>query len=183
MTPPNASRSRRGRSSPASRRAAFINDLPSIDDATAQKLAERLSERADGEVTAEQVKAAGTIQDLSTVVRDLMDAGEVDGFVRTIRARPEGSTRIPVFVFHPAGGSTVVYEPLLKRLPPDTPMYGFERVEGSVEERAAEYLPKLAGDPGRRPLHPGRLVAGWRSGLRLRDRAQAVPAPTCASSG
>ena len=37
----------------------------------------------------------------------------------------------------------VVYEPLLKRLPADTPMYGFERVEGSVEERAAEYLPKL----------------------------------------
>ncbi|WP_111511995.1 polyketide synthase Pks13 [Mycobacterium kyogaense] len=141
----------------------IFNDLPSIDDATAQKLAERLSERADGEVTAEQVKAAGTIQDLSTVVRDLMDAGEVDGFVRTIRARPEGSTRIPVFVFHPAGGSTVVYEPLLKRLPPDTPMYGFERVEGSVEERAAEYLPKLREIQGDGPY----ILVGWSLGGAL----------------
>ena len=141
----------------------IFNELPSIDDATAQKLAERLSERADGEVTAEQVKAAGTIQDLSTVVRDLMDAGEVDGFVRTIRARPEGSKRIPVFVFHPAGGSTVVYEPLLKRLPPDTPMYGFERVEGSVEERAAEYLPKLREIQGDGPY----ILVGWSLGGAL----------------
>ncbi|TRW88885.1 type I polyketide synthase [Mycolicibacterium sp. 018/SC-01/001] len=141
----------------------IFNELPSIDDATAQKLAERLSERADGEVTAEQVKAAATIQDLSTVVRDLMDAGEVDGFVRTIRARPEGSTRIPVFVFHPAGGSTVVYEPLLKRLPPDTPMYGFERVEGSVEERAAEYLPKLREIQGDGPY----ILVGWSLGGAL----------------
>ncbi|RZT24980.1 polyketide synthase 13 [Mycobacterium sp. BK558] len=141
----------------------IFNDLPSIDDATAQKMADRLSERADGVVTAEQVKAAGTIQDLSTVVRDLMDAGEVDGFVRTIRPRPEGSTRIPVFVFHPAGGSTVVYEPLLKRLPPDTPMYGFERVEGSVEERAAEYLPKLREIQGDGPY----ILVGWSLGGAL----------------
>ncbi|KRE26959.1 polyketide synthase [Mycobacterium sp. Soil538] len=141
----------------------IFNELPSIDDATAQKMAERLSERADGVVTAEQIKAAGTIQDLSSVVRDLMDAGEVDGFVRTIRARPVGSTRIPVFVFHPAGGSTVVYEPLLKRLPPDTPMYGFERVEGSVEERAAEYLPKLREIQGDGPY----ILVGWSLGGAL----------------
>ena len=141
----------------------IFNELPSIDDATAQKMADRLSERADGVVTAEQVTAAATIQDLSTVVRDLMDAGEVDGFVRTIRARPEGSTRIPVFVFHPAGGSTVVYEPLLKRLPPDTPMYGIERVEGSVEERAAEYLPKLREIQGDGPY----ILVGWSLGGAL----------------
>ncbi|WP_137145033.1 polyketide synthase Pks13 [Mycolicibacterium sp. CR10] len=141
----------------------IFNELPSIDDAVAQKLAERLSERADGTVTAEQVAAAGTIQDLATVVRDLMDAGELDGFVRTIRARPEGSTRIPVFVFHPAGGSTVVYEPLLKRLPPDTPMYGFERVEGSVEERAAQYLPRLREIQGDGPY----ILVGWSLGGAL----------------
>lgn len=140
-----------------------FNELPSIDDATAEKMAQRLSERADGTITAEQVKAAATIQDLAVVVRDEMDAGVVDGFVRTIRARPEGSTRIPVFVFHPAGGSTVVYEPLLKRLPVDTPMYGFERVEGSVEERAAEYLPKLREIQGDGPY----ILVGWSLGGAL----------------
>ena len=88
-----------------------------------------------------------------------------------------------MFVFHPAGGSTVVYEPLLKRLPPDTPMYGIERVEGSIEERAAEYVPKLLEMRWQRPVHPGRLVAGRRAGLRVRDRAASAQAPTCGSSG
>ncbi len=37
----------------------------------------------------------------------------------------------------------MVYEPLLKRLPAGTPMYGLERVEGTIEERAAQYVPKL----------------------------------------
>lgn len=141
----------------------IFNELPSISDDVAEKLAARLSERADGPVTAEQVTSARTIQDLSTMVRDLMDAGELDGFVRTIRAKPEGSTRPPVFVFHPAGGSTVVYEPLLKRLPGDTPMYGLERVEGSVEERAAEYLPKLREIQGDGPY----ILVGWSLGGAL----------------
>ncbi len=66
----------------------------------------------------------------------------------------------PVFVFHAAGGSTVVYEPLLKRLPADTPMYGFERVEGTVEERAAQYLPKLRELGGDGPF----ILAGWSLG-------------------
>ncbi|WP_139808795.1 thioesterase domain-containing protein, partial [Mycobacterium avium] len=77
--------------------------------------------------------------------------------------RPEGSTKIPVFVFHPAGGSTVVYEPLLKRLPPDTPMYGFERVEGSVQERAAQYVPKLLELNGDNPF----VLVGWSLGGAL----------------
>ena len=141
----------------------IFNELPAVDDATAEKMAQRLSERADGTITAEQVKAAANIQDLSVVVRDELDAGQLDGFVRIIRARPEGSTRIPVFVFHPAGGSTVVYEPLLKRLPADTPMYGFERVEGSVEERAAEYLPKLRELQGDGPY----VLVGWSLGGAL----------------
>ncbi|WP_370332856.1 polyketide synthase Pks13 [Mycolicibacterium hippocampi] len=140
-----------------------FNELPSIDDDVAEKIAARLSERAEGTITAEQVAAARTIQDLSTVVRDEMDAGELDGFVRTIRARPEGSNRVPVFVFHPAGGSTVVYEPLLKRLPAGTPMYGIERVEGSIEERAAEYLPKLREIQGDGPY----ILVGWSLGGAL----------------
>jgi polyketide synthase 13 len=89
-----------------------------------------------------------------------LESGELDGFVRTLRARPEGSAKVPVFVFHPAGGSTVVYEPLLKRLPADTPMYGLERVEGSIEERAAQYVPKLLEMGGNGPF----ILAGWSLG-------------------
>ncbi|EUA68361.1 thioesterase domain protein [Mycobacterium xenopi 4042] len=96
-------------------------------------------------------------------VREHLEAGQVDGFVRTLRARPEGSSRVPVFVFHPAGGSTVVYEPLLNRLPADTPMYGFERVEGSIEERAMRYVPRLVQMQGDGPF----VLAGWSLGGAL----------------
>jgi polyketide synthase 13 len=141
----------------------IFNELPAIDDDTAATMAERLSERVEGTITAEDVKTAPTIEALATIVRGHLEAGELDGFVRTIRAREEGSNKVPVFVFHPAGGSTVVYEPLLKRLPPDTPMYGIERVEGSVEERAREYVPKLRELQGNGPF----ILAGWSLGGAL----------------
>lgn len=138
----------------------IFNELPKIDDETATKIAARLTERCEGTITIEDVQTATTIEQLASTVREHLEAGELDGFVRTIRARKEGSEKIPVFVFHPAGGSTVVYEPLLKRLPADTPMYGFERVEGSIEERAAEYVPKLMEMQGKGPY----ILAGWSLG-------------------
>lgn len=139
----------------------IFNELPTVDDDTAAKIAERLTERVDeGTVTADHVRGARTIEELSTTVRDYLEGGKVDGFVRTLRAPQEGSNDIPVFVFHAAGGSTVVYEPLLKRLPATTPMYGIERVEGSIEERASEYVPKLLEINGDRPF----VLAGWSLG-------------------
>ncbi|HME78409.1 MAG TPA: polyketide synthase Pks13 [Mycobacterium sp.] len=141
----------------------IFNELPKLDDAAAAKMAERLSERAEGEITSADVQAATTVEELATTVREYLEAGQIDGFVRTIRARPEGSTKPPVFVFHAAGGSTVVYEPLLSRLPPDTPMYGFERVEGTIEERAAQYVPKLRELQGDGPF----ILAGWSLGGAL----------------
>ena len=69
--PPNGSRSRRGRSSPASRRAASSTRCPTLDDETAEKMAQRLSERAEGTITAEDVKNSPTIEALATIVREL----------------------------------------------------------------------------------------------------------------
>src|SRR3954469_23318199 len=137
----------------------IFNALPKVDDETAEKIAQRLTERAEGTITADDVKNSPTIEALATIVREHLEAGDLDGFVRVLRAPKEGSKAVPVFVFHPAGGSTVVYEPLLNRLPADTPMYGIERVEGSVEERAAEYVPKLL------EMHDGAFIlAGWSLG-------------------
>jgi polyketide synthase 13 len=138
----------------------IFNALPKLDGDTAAKMAQRLSERADGPITTEDVLTSANIEALADKVRSYLEAGVIDGFVRTLRARPEGSSRAPVFVFHPAGGSTVVYEPLLNRLPADTPMYGFERVEGSIEERATEYVPKLIEMQGDGPY----ILAGWSLG-------------------
>jgi polyketide synthase 13 len=138
----------------------IFNPLPKLDGDAAIKMAQRLSERAEGPITAEDVLTSENIEALADKVRDYLEAGQIDGFVRTLRARPEGSSKVPVFVFHPAGGSTVVYEPLLNRLPADIPMYGFERVEGSIEERAAAYVPKLIEMQGDGPY----ILAGWSLG-------------------
>ena len=118
---------------------------------------------AAGTITVEQVKSATTIEELATDVREYLEAGELEGFVRTLRAPTDGVDRVPVFVFHPAGGSTVVYEPLIKRLPADNPVYGLERVEGSIEERAQQYVPKLLEIGGNGPF----VLAGWSLGGAL----------------
>jgi len=91
-----------GRSSPASHRAASSTTCPRLDDASATKMAERLSERAEGTITVDDVRAAETIEQLATTVREFLEAGQIDGFVRTLRPRLEGSTKPAVFVFHAA---------------------------------------------------------------------------------
>ncbi|GBG40878.1 polyketide synthase [Mycobacterium montefiorense] len=141
----------------------IFNPLPKLDDATAARMAQRLAERAEGPISAEDVLTSQTIEALAEKVRAYFEAGQIDGFVRTLRARPDDDSKVPVFVFHPAGGSTVVYEPLLNRLPADTPMYGFERVEGTVQERAAQYVPKLLEMNEGKPF----ILAGWSLGGAL----------------
>ncbi|ANW62334.1 polyketide synthase [Mycobacterium sp. djl-10] len=146
----------------------IFNELPQLDADTAAKLAQRLSERAEGTITAEDVTSAPNIEALATTVREFLEAGELDGFVRTLR-KAEGDDQVPVYVFHAAGGSTVVYEPLLNRLPASTPMIGLERVEGTIEERAAVYVPKLLELNGWVDGNKGKpfILAGWSLGGAL----------------
>ncbi|WP_246231181.1 polyketide synthase Pks13 [Mycolicibacterium sediminis] len=146
----------------------IFNPLPTLDDASAEKMAQRLTERAEGTITADDVRRAQTVEELASTVREFLEAGELDGFVRTIR-KAESDDQVPVYVFHAAGGSTVVYEPLLKRLPPGTPMIGLERVEGTIEERAAQYVPKLLELNGWIDGEKGKpfLLTGWSLGGAL----------------
>ncbi|WP_175648157.1 polyketide synthase Pks13 [Nocardia donostiensis] len=142
----------------------IFNTLPILDEDTAEKLAARLTDRVGAEITIDDVLDCETIEQLADIVRTLQDSGaDVDGFIRPLRARPEGSRAVPVFVFHPSGGNTLVYEPLLKRLPADTPMYGFERVDGSIEERARQYVPELRKIQGEGPY----VLYGWSLGAVL----------------
>ncbi|TSE00845.1 acyltransferase domain-containing protein [Skermania sp. ID1734] len=138
----------------------IFNTLPILEEDVAEKLAQRLSERTKGDITVDDVLDAETIEQLADTVRQHLEGAAIDGFVRTLRARPEGSTKTPVFVFHPAGGSTMAYEPLLKRLPDDVPMYGVERAEGSIEERARQYLEPLRAIQGDGPY----VLYGWSLG-------------------
>lgn len=142
----------------------IFNTLPILDEDTAEKLAARLTERVGAEISVDDVLDSESVEQLADVVRQLQDSGaDVDGFVRPLRPRAEGSNAVPVFVFHPAGGNTLVYEPLLRKLPADTPMYGFERIDGSIEERARLYAPELRKIQGDGPY----VLYGWSLGAVL----------------
>ncbi|WP_433592408.1 polyketide synthase Pks13 [Nocardia sp. CA-145437] len=139
----------------------IFNQLPAIDDDTLAKLVARLSERVKAEVDPELVKACKTIEDLSRVVVEYQGkSSDLDGFVRTLRAKEAGSDAVPVFVFHASGGNTLVYEPLLNRLPAGTPMFGLERVEGTIEERARQYIPEIRKKQPEGPY----IFYGWSLG-------------------
>ncbi|WP_448852618.1 polyketide synthase Pks13 [Corynebacterium sp. 335C] len=136
-----------------------VTQLPPIGGDLADRLAARLTERVGADVAASDVAACGTVEQLADLVRPLME-GEVDGSIRVLRERPEGSTRPAMFLFHAAGGTTAVYRPLVRRLPADIPVYGVERVEGDLADRVAGYLPdieRLAGDHGI-------ILGGWSFG-------------------
>ena len=134
--------------------------LPPIDEQTRVALAERLSTRSGGDITAEQVAGATTIAELADLLRPFTEVA-VEGNIRVLA---EGSSeRTPLFLFHAAGGSSFVYEPLVDRLGAGTPVYGVERVEGPLEERAESYLDRIREIAGGRPV----AVGGWSFGGAL----------------
>lgn len=142
--------------------AGVTSTLPSIDGNIAQQIAERLSERSGSDITVEQVAEAKTLEPLANAVREGLEA-EVEGNIRVLRPRPEASTRPSVFMFHPAGGSSVVYQPLMRRLPEDIPVFGVERLEGSLEERGAAYLEEIKKYSEGNPI----ILGGWSFGGAL----------------
>ncbi|MGO1962908.1 MULTISPECIES: polyketide synthase Pks13 [unclassified Corynebacterium] len=142
--------------------AGVTSALPQVDADTAAAIAARLSERSGAEISATQVAEAGTLEPLANLVRDVFETA-VDGNIRVLRARPEGSDSPAVFVFHPAGGSSVVYEPLTRRLPADVPVYGVERLEGTLDERADAYVADITELADGRPV----VLGGWSFGGAL----------------
>lgn len=142
--------------------AGVTSPLPQIGEEVAVQIAERLTERSGVEITPAQVHAADTLEPLANAVREGLET-EVEGNIRVLRERPEGSTAPAVFMFHPAGGSSVVYQPLMRRLPADVPVYGVERLEGTLEERAAAYLDEVAGYAQDYPV----ILGGWSFGGAL----------------
>ncbi len=152
-----------------------FNKLPVLDEATARKLTDRLNDRTGGDIDLEDVLASETIEELSEHVRKHMEsAADIDGFVRYLRVPDRNGQRqhsfdttagdpMPILVFHPAGGNTSAYEALLKRLPEEQPVVGFDRVEGTIEERVRQYLPKLREVQPHGPY----VLVGWSLGGAL----------------
>lgn len=142
--------------------AGVTSPLPGIPQDTATAIAARLTERCGMEVSVDCVQHAGTLEVLANTVREGLET-EVEGTIRVLRERPEGSTAPAVFLFHPAGGSSVVYQPLTRRLPEDVPVYGVERLEGTFAERAAVYVEDVVRQANGFPI----VLGGWSFGGAL----------------
>ena len=138
--------------------AGVTSALPQISKEQASEIAAHLTERSGIEVTADDVLGAETLEPLANLVREGLET-PVDGNIRVFR---DGDTN-PVFVFHPAGGSSSVYAPLARRLADNVPVYGVERLEGSLEERAAEYVNDITRIANGRKV----VLAGWSFGGAL----------------
>ncbi|OBA35146.1 polyketide synthase Pks13 [Gordonia sp. 852002-51296_SCH5728562-b] len=150
----------------------IFNKLPVLEEDVAQKLTDKLNERTGGDIDVEDILDSETIEEMSDYVRKFLDAAaDTDGFIRYLRLVPEGKKSydpsagdpVPALLFHPAGGNTSAYEALLKRLPEDQPVIGFDRVEGTIEERVAQYLPRLREVQPHGPY----VLIGWSLGGAL----------------
>ena len=141
--------------------AGVTSPLPEIARGQAEQIAAHLAERSGVEVTADDVLSAGTLEPLADTVREGLET-PVDGNVRVLRERTDETTP-SLFVFHPAGGSSVVYQPLTRRLPDNVPVYGLERLEGSLADRAAAYLADIERLSAGQPI----VLAGWSFGGAL----------------
>ena len=126
-----------------------------------------LSERLDDAPTVEQLIAHPTIASMADLVRGTYE----DNGGRLVRPLRESGSRPPLFVFHPAGGPTSVYRPLVQLLDPDQPVIGLERLDhlDSVEDKADEYVRHIREIA---PTGPYRLL-GWSFGGLLADAVAA----------
>ncbi|MGY6653504.1 SDR family NAD(P)-dependent oxidoreductase [Amycolatopsis sp. TRM77291] len=105
----------------------------------------------------ERLFATPTIAAMADLLRDDIE-GRGGCPVRQLR---EGGTD-PVFLFHPAGGPTSVYEGLVRLLPEGRAVYGLERIdeEDTVEAKAECYLELVREIQPRGPYRLG----GWSFG-------------------
>ncbi len=139
--------------------------LPPMSPGQSLDLATALGGRWDAGVDQGAVATAGSIAELADEVRPLLDATGhgVVHVLKTPVVAPGAAEPAPLFLFHPAGGSCSVYEPLIRLLPEDQPVYGVERVEAPIGERIETYLALIRQHGGAGPYR----LAGWSFGGAL----------------
>ncbi|MVZ99272.1 SDR family NAD(P)-dependent oxidoreductase [Actinomadura sp. LD22] len=93
------------------------------------------------EVTRGELFEVPTAENVAEVIR----AADEEAARQTVRPLKPTGDRRPIFIAHPAGGTTACYRQLIDLLGADQPVYGLERFEDapSVEERAARYVQHL----------------------------------------
>ncbi|MEV4255903.1 SDR family NAD(P)-dependent oxidoreductase, partial [Spirillospora sp. NPDC049652] len=137
--------------------ADFYADLGGTD-AQADEVVALLLRELGGETTRGELFATPTAEHVAEYVR----AADEEAARQIVRPLKASGTRRPVFIAHPAGGTTACYRQLVELLGDDQPVYGLERFDDapSVEERADRYVRHLVEA---QPEGAFRL-AGWSFG-------------------
>ncbi|WP_262401874.1 non-ribosomal peptide synthetase [Actinomadura sp. CNU-125] len=120
--------------------ADFFADLGGTD-AQADRLVATLVNELGTEATRGELLATPTAEHVAEFIR----AADEEAARQTVRPLKATGTRRPIFIAHPAGGTTACYRQLVELLGDDQPVYGLERFEDAppVEERAARYVRHL----------------------------------------
>ena len=107
------------------------------DRAAAERVRELLRARAEQPFDVETLFARPTIAAMADLVRPYYEVSASP--LRVLRA--QGSRR-PIFLAHPAGGPSSVYQELVGLIHPDQPAYGLERIDElvTIESKAARYI-------------------------------------------
>ncbi|MEO3823189.1 SDR family NAD(P)-dependent oxidoreductase [Actinomadura sp. B10D3] len=135
--------------------ADFFRDLGGQDH-QADRIVALVAKELGGDVTRGELFAVPTAENVAEYIR----AADEEAARQTVRAlkafsggrggssphndSPSGERR-PLFIAHPAGGTTACYRQLVDLLGDDQPVYGLERFEDAppVEERATRYVRHL----------------------------------------
>jgi phthiocerol/phenolphthiocerol synthesis type-I polyketide synthase D len=128
------------------------------DDIAERLVYKAICERLSDPPPKEIIFARPTIAAMADLLRADLD-GATDGVVNVLRA---GGDDMPLHLFHPAGGPTSVYRPLVAELRAGFPVYGYERIdeESTVEGKAHRYVELLKEHQPRGPYKLG----GWSFG-------------------
>ncbi|GAA2441834.1 hypothetical protein GCM10010191_67630 [Actinomadura vinacea] len=108
----------------------------------ADRIVAQVAAELGREITRGELFETPTAEHVAGFVR----AADEEGARRTVRPLKPSGTRRPIFIAHPAGGTTACYRGLTRLLGDDQPVFGLERFEDAppVEERAARYARHLA---------------------------------------
>lgn len=137
---------------------AVFDDLGGTPE-DAETIVAKMRERLGPDLEVAEIFASRSIELQADLLREMVE-GNGGNPVRVLR-QGDGH-RAPLFLFHPAGGPTSVYQNLVELLDDDQPVYGFERLEGvrTLEEKASHYIAMLRDIA---PHGPYRL-GGWSLG-------------------
>ncbi|WP_158847879.1 type I polyketide synthase [Saccharothrix deserti] len=127
------------------------------DAERAEVLLAAIRRRLGADAPTGRLMAVPTVEGMADELRSAFEG--VDGPVRVLRW---SGGRPPLHLFHPAGGPTSVYQPLVELLGDDQPCYGYERLDdvADLTAKAARYVELIREI---QPTGPYRL-GGWSFG-------------------